>query len=210
MNFNSTVQANVIDGITEQDNIADYWRQHFHKILNANVYDKALKADIMGQFENTQHNPDMIVWTNCVFQVIVKLECRKAAGSDRICAKYIKFSNTKIHTLLALCFFLCISHGYLPADVIETTIKNKSGNLSDCNNYRPIALATIVSKLLESVLLMKCNDYLNSCDNQFGFKSSHSTDLCTCIYTLKEYIDYYKNSGTRVLHFFMLVKLSIV
>ena len=84
-------------------------------------------------------------------------------------------------------FFPCISHGYLPADLIETTIvpivKNKSGNLSGSNNYRPIALATIVSKILESVLLMKCSDYLNSCDNQFGFKFSHSTDLC--IYTLK-------------------------
>ena len=33
-------------------------------------------------------------------------------------------------------------------------------------------------------------------DNQFGFKSSHSTDLC--IYTLKEFIDYYKSRGTTV------------
>ena len=126
-------------------------------------------------------------------QVIAKLECGKAAGSDGICAEYLKFSHAKIHTLLALCFSVCISHGYLPADLIATTIvpivKNKSGNLSDSNNYRPTALATIVSKILESVLLMKCSDCLNSCDNQFGFKSSHSTDLC--IYTLKEYIEYY-------------------
>ena len=42
--------------------------------------------------------------------------------------------------------------------LIKTTIvpivKNKSGNLSDSNNYRPIAIATITSKLLESVLLL--------------------------------------------------------
>ena len=122
----------------------------------------------------------MIASTNCVSHVIAKLECGKAAGSDGICAEYLKFSHVKIHTLLAL--FLCISHGYLPTDLIETTIvpivKIKFGNLSDSNNYRPIALATIVSEILESVLLMKCSDYLNSCDNQFGFKSSHSTDLC--------------------------------
>ena len=43
---------------------------------------------------------------------------------------------------------------------------------------------------------MKCSDYLISCDNQFGFKSFHSTDLC--IYILKEYIEYYKNRGTTV------------
>ena len=148
MNSNSTVQANVIDGTTGQDNIAEYWRQHFHKILNANDCDHSLKADIMEKFENIQHNPDMIVSTNCVSQVIAKLECGKAAGSDGICAEYLKFSHAKIHTLLALCFSVCISHGYLPADLSETTIvpivKNKSGNLSDSNNYRPIALATIV------------------------------------------------------------------
>ena len=82
----------------------------------------------------------------------------------------------------------------------ETTIvpivKNKSGNLSDSSNYRPIALATIISKMFESVLLLKCAEYLSTSDNQFGFKSCHSTDLC--IYTLKEFIDYYKTRGTTV------------
>ena len=121
-------------------------------------------------------------------------------GPDGICAEYLKFLNVKIHSLIALCVSLGLSHGYLPTALIETTIvlivNNKFGNLSDSNNYRPIALATIVSKILESVLLIKCGEYLTSCDNQFGFKSSHSTDLC--IYTLKEYIEYYKNRGTTV------------
>ena len=73
-----------------------------------------------------------------------------------------------ISILIALCFTVC-SHGYLPTALIETTtvpiVKNKSGNLSDSNNYRPIALATIVSKILESVILIKCGEYLTSSDN---------------------------------------------
>ena len=142
----------------------------------------------------------MVVSANCISQIIAKLECGKSAGPDGICAEYLNFSNVKIHSLIALCFSLGLSHGYIPTALIETTIvpivKNKSGNLSDSNNYRPIALATIVSKILESVLLIKCGEYLTSCDNLFGFKSSHSTDLC--IYTLKEYIENYKNRGTTV------------
>ena len=59
--------------------------------------------------------------------------------------------------------------------MIETTIvpivKNKCVRLSD----RPIALATIMSKVFESVLLLKCETYLDTCDNQFSFKSKHST-----------------------------------
>ena len=106
MNSNSTVQANVIDGITGQDNIADYWIQRFHKILNANDCDQALKADIMGKIENIQHNPDMIVSTNCVSQVIAKLECGKAAGSDGICAEYLRFSHTYSISALFFCMYI--------------------------------------------------------------------------------------------------------
>ena len=69
----------------------------------------------------------------------------------------------------------------------ETTIvpivKNKCGNITDSNNYRPIAVATIISKLFEAVLLLKCELYLTTTANQFGFKPGHSTDLC--IYAFK-------------------------
>ena len=76
----------------------------------------------------------------------------------------------------------------MPADIMETTIvpiiKNKCGNLADSNNYLPIAIATIVSKLFESIILYKFEEFLYTCDNnQFGFKPKHSTELC--IYTLK-------------------------
>ena len=82
------------------------------------------------------------------------------------------------------------------SELDQITVNNKSGNLSDSSNYRPIALATIVSKMFESVLLFKCAEYLSTSDNPFDFKSSHSTDLC--MYTLKEFIDYYKSRGTTV------------
>ena len=72
--------------------------------------------------------------------------------------------------------FYVLTYGYIPPAIIETTIvpiakKNISCNLSDCNNYRPIALEKIVSKMLESVLLLKFVEYLSTSDNQFGFKS---------------------------------------
>ena len=74
--------------------------------------------------------------------------------------------------------------------MIKTTIviviKNICGNLADSNNYRPIAFATIVSKLYESTILYKCEDFLNTCDNQFGFKRKHSTEFCICVASLQK------------------------
>ena len=201
MNSCNTILANVIDGVTGPDSIASYWKQHFDKLLN--VHDNcnnSLKNDILSNFDKIKHNSNMAVSTKSVSEIIGKLECGKSAGPDGIGAEYLKFSNIKIHVLLSMCFTLCLAHGYLPPAMIETTIvpivKNKSGNLSDSSNYRPIALATIIFKMFESVLLLKCAEYLSTSDNQFGFKSCHSTDLC--IYTLKEFIDYYKTRGTTV------------
>ena len=80
--------------------------------------------------------------------------------------------------------------------IIVPIVKNKCGNLSDSNNYRPIALATIISKLFESAILLKCEMFLDTCLNQFGFKKGHSTDMC--IYVLKEFIKFYRSRNTSV------------
>ena len=54
----------------------------------------------------------------------------------------------------------------------------------------------IISKVFELVLLLKCEKYLFTSSNQFGYKKGHSTDLC--IYALKEFIEYYKKRSTPV------------
>ena len=132
--------------------------------------------------------------------LIRNLEFGKSAGPDSICAEALKCAHDQLSVLLSLCFTLFLSHGHLPLKLIQTTIvpiiKNKCGNISSSNNYRPIALATIISKLLESILLMKCEEYLCTSANQFGFKKAHGTELC--IYTLREYIELYRKRSTTV------------
>ena len=96
-------------------------------------------------------------------EAVGNLECGNSAGPDGIFAESIKFPHHRIHVLLSLYFSLCLTQGYMPLDMIKTTIvpviKNKCGNLADSNNYRPIAIATIVSKLYESTILYKCEDF---------------------------------------------------
>ena len=77
----------------------------------------------------------------------------------------------------------------------------KTKHISDKGTYRPIALASVVSKLFEMSLRVKLESFLHSSDYQFGFKANHSTDLC--IYTLKEVIDFYKSQSTSIYVCFM-------
>ena len=84
----------------------------------------------------------------------------------------------------------------------------KCGNLCDSNNYRPIALANLMSELFESVILLKCETFLETCPNQFGFKKGHSTEMC--IYVLKEMIEFYESCNTSVFVTFLPALLKLM
>ena len=59
-------------------------------------------------------------------------------------------------------------------------IKNKTGDTSDKNNYRPIALVTLHLNCL-NFLFLKFRNLPVTQDYQFGFKAKHSTEMCIFI-----------------------------
>ena len=59
-----------------------------------------------------------------------------------------------------------------------------------------IALVTTCSKLFELLLLDFLDIYLQTTDNQFGFKSKHATDMC--IFAIKNVIEYYTSQNSPV------------
>jgi len=52
------------------------------------------------------------------------------------------------------------SYGYVlnsfGTGIVVPLIKDKAGDLSSVENYRPITLSPIISKIFESVLIIKC------------------------------------------------------
>ena len=105
-----------------------------------------------------------------------------------------------MHVFLSLLFNSFISHGYLPTDFMKTAllpiVKNKTGDTSDKNNYRPIAIVIAASKLFEICILKVLDACLITHDHQFDFKSKHATDMC--IFTVKSVIKYYTEQNTAV------------
>ena len=93
-----------------------------------------------------------------------------------------------------------LNHGHAPTAFMKTSIirilKNRNGDSSDKNNYRPIAIVTAISKLIELCLSKLLDTFLVTSDNQFGFKRKHATDLC--IYTVKSVIKYYNYFSSPV------------
>ena len=123
----------------------------------------------------------------------------KAPGFDNVSNEHFKHANEKLYVFMSLLFSSLLIDGFLPDSMMVTVIapilKNKAGNLSDNNNYRPIALATVASKLFESLILSRVSTLLTTCANQFGFKKDHSTEML--IFLLKEiFRDYIANGSS--------------
>ena len=78
-------------------------------------------------------------------------------------------------------------------------IKDKTGRIDRIDNYRPIALASVVSRVVERILLDRISHFLETWPNQFGFKPSLGTDIC--IYVLKEMVDKYKRLNGGIMCF---------
>ncbi|XP_063635034.1 uncharacterized protein LOC134805719 [Cydia splendana] len=109
-----------------------------------------------------------------VAKVIHSITRGKSPGHDGLSVEHLQHAGPHISRVLAMLFSLCVSHSYLPPDLMRTVVvpvvKNKTGDMSDTNNYRPISLATIIAKVFDGMLNIQLDKHLSLHDNQFGFR----------------------------------------
>ncbi|XP_053615263.1 uncharacterized protein LOC128678044 [Plodia interpunctella] len=135
-----------------------------------------------------------------VDDVIKKMTRGKSPGHDGLSIEHLQHAGLHLNRVLAMFFSLCFGHSYLPDSLIKTivvpVIKNKTGDVTDKNNYRPISLATIIAKVLDSLMDIELESYLNLHDAQFGFRSNLSTE--SAILVLKNTAHYYTQRHTPI------------
>ena len=73
-------------------------------------------------------------------------------------------------------------------------IKNKRGNKRDSNNYRAIAISSLLGKLFDIIILKEQCTSLSTDVLQFGFKPHSSNTICTSL--LRDTIEYYNEHGS--------------
>jgi len=124
----------------------------------------------------------------------------KSSGLNGLLMESFIYGGLKLYIYLSLLFTSFVRRCYLPKSVMETVIKpmvkNEGGDLTDVNNYRAIALSSVETKTFEAIILCKVRVDSDYDAPQFGFKTSHSTGLCTV--TVKKTIEYYVNGGSHV------------
>ena len=80
--------------------------------------------------------------------------------------------------------------------VIKPIPKNMQKSLSICTNYRAISKNTIISKIIDYVMILQIENKLTTTSYQFAYKEGFSTSMCS--FLVAETIQYYKSHGSDV------------
>lgn len=114
--------------------------------------------------------------------LIVNLRRNCASGWDNISSRILQSSRLVFVPLLTHICRLCLTHGIFPNALKKAIIYPiyKSGDIETVDNYRPISLLPVLSKILEKVLNTRLINYLKTKDiiahNQYGFREGKSTE----------------------------------
>ena len=127
-----------------------------------------------------------------VSSILNSISACKATGLDELLARFIKDGSSVIAKPLTHIVNLSITTGNIPDDLKAARVVPlyKKKGKTNVENYRPISVLSIISKVFEKVVFNQLNNFLTEhkllYTFQSGFRSSYSTD--TCLIHLTDYI----------------------
>ncbi|KAG6457057.1 hypothetical protein O3G_MSEX010099 [Manduca sexta] len=117
-----------------------------------------------------------------VDSLISSLKNNSAPGLDGFTNNFVKMAKKYIVSPLTHIFNLSFSVGIFPEawKIASITPVHKGGPKNIPNNYRPISLLSVFSKLLEKLINKRLTSFLDSngllSENQYGFRRLKSTE----------------------------------
>ena len=133
-----------------------------------------------------------------VQEAIHKLKSAKSDCTDELFSDHFINGTDRFFTLISLLFTCMLTHGVALSGLLLSTMipvpKDKRASKSDSNNYRAIAISSILGKIFDSIVMKEQYASLITDDLQFGFKENSSTIICTQL--LIETIEYYNSNNT--------------
>ena len=130
---------------------------------------------------------------NEICLVIKSLKLGKASSRDMNDIEILKSLNPNHRQLLQNIFNVCLTKGVYPWNCSIITPLHKKANKADPDNYRAVAVSSVIGKLFPTILLERLIKYcLENCPdrpNELGFtKKAHTYDH---ILTMKTIISKY-------------------
>ena len=159
-------QLNVDDQVITGDrNIADCFNQYFssigcklsESIQNINIEPMAFVTPVESSFHFSRTSVQEVL------SALNQLNLRKSPGLDGISVKLSKDTSDVIAQPLANIFNLSLQTGIFPDDwkIAKISPVFKEGNKTDCGNYRPISVISVVAKLFEGLVYNQLRTFIS-------------------------------------------------
>jgi len=129
-------------------------------LFNSSVHPTCAINDIfIRSYCDVVDDNNHVVTSSEVHSIISRMACGEAADHPGLQLEHYCYASFNYFIILSVCISSMFCHGYMPIgaahSVIYPFIKDTSGNISDSANYRPIALVTIFSKILEHIIIAR-------------------------------------------------------
>ena len=147
--------ASSVDNVSGDVNIANLFASKFANVLNSNSSSSrdSLHSSIQSSIESW-HLRDVHFSDKEVLEALSLLKSKKT-DSDGVSSDHLKLASSAIAKPLAIFLISVVRHGYLPqclSDCVLIPIPKGSKDPSCSLNYRAVALASTVSKVLEHLI----------------------------------------------------------
>lgn len=142
-----------------------------------------------------------------IISIINSLSNDSAPGWDNISTTFVKMAKHILVPILCHVYNNCLESGHFPKAFKKAIVTpvHKGGGIDDVENYRPISVLTVFSKILEKIINNRLKKYLtDNCllsNNQFGFRNGVSTE--DAVLALTEEISKHLDRGNKCVGVFL-------
>ena len=168
---------------TDMKNFENFFRELYtdkHNTINTEQKDDFMKA--ADEINNTASYHDTLnkaFTTQEITGTIKSLKSGKASSTDMVSNEILKCLDTKHVEFLTHLFNSCLDHSIYPWNESIISPLHKKGNISNPDNYRAIAVSSVIGKVFSTILLerLKLFKKENCPDppNQLGFTKGAQT-----------------------------------
>ena len=137
------------------------------------------EADIINENSTCPETLNKTITINEVDSAIKSVKTGKASSTDMISNEILKALDLKHRTLLTNIFNACLNNSVYPWNCSIISPLHKKGNKSDPDNYRAVAVSSVIGKLFSTILLERLlefrSKYCPDPPNQLGFTKKAQT-----------------------------------
>jgi hypothetical protein len=175
--------------------------QHYQSVMadaetDLNKSQRAIKNFVNERaMTSASHKADVCIKSGLVKDLVKSLKMGTSPGSDGVTVEHLSYGMSPVlASVLANVYSVILSNAVVSSvfatGVIIPILKKPSSDPNVPNDYRPITLSSVHSKLIE-MIIMPSHDI---CDTQFGFREGRGTAFVTSM--VNDCASYYKAKGS--------------